>query len=147
MTNVSCFFSEFLATSVLLILVLSIGDKQNHPVPHGLAPVALFLLILGIGCALGMETGKIHSHHHLRVKNKHRCYYRLRYQSSSRSRSTAPNVDGRLWQGRVHFSKVRKAPHIHLKKKNLINKIVQPILDLVSCSCPRTRCTGWSFLL
>jgi len=60
MTNVSSFFSEFLATSVLLILVLSLGDKQNHPVPHGLLPVAIFLLILGIGCALGMETGMIH---------------------------------------------------------------------------------------
>ena len=59
MTNASAFSSEFLATAILLILVLSILDQQNHPAPHGLIPVAIFLLILGIGCALGMETGMI----------------------------------------------------------------------------------------
>jgi len=57
LTNVSCFFSEFLATAVMMIAVFAIGDKQNHPVPHGLAPVAIFLLILALGISLGMETG------------------------------------------------------------------------------------------
>lgn len=57
MTNVSCFFSEFLATAVLLILVFAMTDKKNIPPPNGLAPLLLFLLILGIGAALGMETG------------------------------------------------------------------------------------------
>lgn len=57
MTNVSCFFSEMLATAVLLISVLSVTDKHNSPPPNGLLPLTLFILILGIGCALGMETG------------------------------------------------------------------------------------------
>jgi aquaglyceroporin related protein len=57
MTSVACFFSEFLATAVLLIVVLSFGDKKNNPPPAGLAPVALFFLIFGIGCSLGVETG------------------------------------------------------------------------------------------
>lgn len=57
MTNVSAFFSEVLATAVLLISVLSIGDPRNAPPPAGLAPLVLFLLILGLGASLGMETG------------------------------------------------------------------------------------------
>ncbi|KAF7422673.1 hypothetical protein PC9H_010829 [Pleurotus ostreatus] len=57
LSNVSCFFSEVLATAVLLIVVLAIGDKRNCPPPAGLAPLVLFLLILGIGASLGMQTG------------------------------------------------------------------------------------------
>ncbi|TFK52238.1 major intrinsic protein superfamily membrane channel protein [Heliocybe sulcata] len=57
MTNVSCFFSEFMATAVLLLIVLSITDKDNGPPPPGLVPLSLFIAILGIGASLGMETG------------------------------------------------------------------------------------------
>ncbi|KAF8978219.1 aquaporin-like protein, partial [Cyathus striatus] len=37
--------------------VLAIGDRKNCPPPPGLAPLVLFLLILGIGASLGMQTG------------------------------------------------------------------------------------------
>lgn len=57
MTNVSCFFSEFLATAVLMIVVLAMNDNKNLPPPAGLAPIILFMVILGLGAALGMETG------------------------------------------------------------------------------------------
>lgn len=57
MTNVSCFFDEFLGTAVLLICVLSFTDRANGPPPNGLVPLALFILILGIGSALGFQTG------------------------------------------------------------------------------------------
>jgi aquaglyceroporin related protein len=57
MTPVSCFFSEFLGAAMLLIGVLAINDKENSPPPSGLAPLVLFLLILGIGASLGMQTG------------------------------------------------------------------------------------------
>jgi hypothetical protein len=57
MTNVSAFFSEFLATAVLLIVVFAFSDRSNAPPLSGLVPVALFLLVVGIGCALGMQTG------------------------------------------------------------------------------------------
>lgn len=56
MTNVSCFFSEFLGAFVLMFVVLAIGDKKNCPVPAGLAPLALYFLILGLGASLGVET-------------------------------------------------------------------------------------------
>lgn len=57
MTNVSAFFDEFLGATVLMIVVLAINDKKNGPPPAGLAPLALFFLVLGIGSAFGMQTG------------------------------------------------------------------------------------------
>lgn len=57
MTNVSAFFSEFLTSAVLMCMVLAFGDSSNMPAPPGLAPLALFLLVLGIGVSLGMQTG------------------------------------------------------------------------------------------
>ncbi|KAK7032631.1 hypothetical protein VNI00_012895 [Paramarasmius palmivorus] len=57
MTSVSCFFSEFFASAVLLIAVFAFIDKKNHAPPAGLLPVPLFILILGIGACLGMQTG------------------------------------------------------------------------------------------
>ncbi|KAF8639161.1 hypothetical protein AX17_001649 [Amanita inopinata Kibby_2008] len=57
MTSVSCFFSEFLAAAVLMLVVLGTIDKYNAPPPTGLFPLVIFLVILGIGNALGMETG------------------------------------------------------------------------------------------
>ena len=51
--------SQALATAVLLIIVLAISDKRNGAPPSGLAPMALFVVILGLGASLGMETSKI----------------------------------------------------------------------------------------
>lgn len=60
MTNISAFFSEFLTSAVLMCMVLAFGDSSNMPVPAGLSPLALFVLILGIGISLGMQTGTLH---------------------------------------------------------------------------------------
>ncbi|KAJ3572959.1 hypothetical protein NP233_g2746 [Leucocoprinus birnbaumii] len=57
MTNVNAFFEEFLASAVLMVAVLSFGDASNMPAPAGMSPTVLFLLILGIGIAIGMQTG------------------------------------------------------------------------------------------
>ena len=57
MTPVSCFFCEFTATAVLLMMILAVTDKNNAPPPPGLVPLVLFITLLGIGAALGMETG------------------------------------------------------------------------------------------
>ena len=55
-STAACFFSEFLGTAILLIGVLAVTDKSNGPPPAGLVPLALFILILGEGAALGMQT-------------------------------------------------------------------------------------------
>jgi aquaglyceroporin related protein, other eukaryote len=52
------FFSEFLGTVVLMLMVLAINDKKNCPTPPGLAPLFLFLLVTGLGTSLGMQTGQ-----------------------------------------------------------------------------------------
>jgi aquaglyceroporin related protein len=64
MTQVSCFFSEFLATAVLFIMFLAFTDrhkkgvdKHNDASTNGLLPFALFILFIGLGASLGMQTG------------------------------------------------------------------------------------------
>ncbi|KAK7460443.1 hypothetical protein VKT23_009165 [Stygiomarasmius scandens] len=56
-TNVAAFFSEFLATAILLIVILAVTDKRNTPPPYGLLPIVIFVVMLGIVVALGMNTG------------------------------------------------------------------------------------------
>ncbi|KAF8726428.1 hypothetical protein AX14_004862 [Amanita brunnescens Koide BX004] len=57
MTNVSAFFSEFLATAVLMIAILAMCDKQNSGPPQGLGPLIIFMVFVAISVSLGMETG------------------------------------------------------------------------------------------
>ncbi|KAF8349489.1 putative aquaporin 4 [Amanita rubescens] len=56
MTNVSAFFSEFLATAVLVIAIFSMCDRQNVGTPKGLGPLVIFMVFVAIAVALGMET-------------------------------------------------------------------------------------------
>ena len=56
MTAFSCFFAEFLGTAVLVVVVLAATDKKNNAPPNGLLPLTLFLALLGLGVALGMQT-------------------------------------------------------------------------------------------
>lgn len=55
-TDATAFFQEFVDTAILLIVVLAISDSNNASPPDGLNPLVLFLLITGIGAALGMQT-------------------------------------------------------------------------------------------
>jgi len=57
MTNVSAFFDQFLGTAMLMIAILAVTDKYNTPPPAGLVPLVIFIVFLGIGVALGMQTG------------------------------------------------------------------------------------------
>ncbi|PCH39901.1 aquaporin [Wolfiporia cocos MD-104 SS10] len=57
MTNVSCFFDEFVGTVCLLLVVCALNDRNNGPPPPGLVPLAMFIAVLGIGASLGMQTG------------------------------------------------------------------------------------------
>ena len=61
MTAVSCFFCEFLGTAALVFVVLAATDKKNNAPPNGLLPLILFLMLLGLGAALGMQTCKLNT--------------------------------------------------------------------------------------
>jgi glycerol uptake facilitator-like aquaporin len=39
------------------MVLFAVWDKHNGPPPTGLVPLVLFILLLGEGVALGMETG------------------------------------------------------------------------------------------
>lgn len=45
-----------MGSAILIIAVLCITDKRNGLPPQGLVPFALFIVILGIGTSLGMNT-------------------------------------------------------------------------------------------
>ena len=58
MTSAAAFFSEFLATAILSMVVLALTDQQNGTISPGLFPIILFILFVGFGVSLGMQTGE-----------------------------------------------------------------------------------------
>lgn len=51
------FYCEFLASAALLGMVFALADKGNLAPPKGTQPFAMFIVLLGIGAALGVNTG------------------------------------------------------------------------------------------
>jgi hypothetical protein len=58
---------------VLLIVLLAITDKHNGPATPGIVSVGLFLVILGLGASLGMETSELFSFVSKDVSNGRGC--------------------------------------------------------------------------
>lgn len=56
MTKTGQFFSEFIASTLLMFLIYAINDKGNLAAGP-FAPLALFFIIFGIGACFGWETG------------------------------------------------------------------------------------------
>lgn len=56
MSAVGQFFSEVIATAILVICLFAIGDEKNNPAGD-LGPLIIFFLIFGLGAAFGYETG------------------------------------------------------------------------------------------
>ncbi|KAK6997254.1 aquaporin-like protein [Favolaschia claudopus] len=56
MTNVSAFFTELLATAILVLVIVALTNT-NNTAPPALFPLAIFIVMLGIGVSLGMQTG------------------------------------------------------------------------------------------
>lgn len=56
MSNTGQFFSEFIASSLLMFLIYAIKDDSNIGAGP-LTPLALFFIIFGIGACFGWETG------------------------------------------------------------------------------------------
>ncbi|KAM5541375.1 hypothetical protein V8D89_004929, partial [Ganoderma adspersum] len=57
MTPVSAWFEEFLGTVILLIVVCAMCDPRNGHAPPGFVALVLFITMIGISAALGMQTG------------------------------------------------------------------------------------------
>ncbi|PWN45533.1 MIP family channel protein [Ceraceosorus guamensis] len=53
----SAAYSEFLASAVLVAVVFALSDQANLPPPTGLMPLAMWIVLVGIGAALGINTG------------------------------------------------------------------------------------------
>ncbi|NXG12867.1 AQP3 protein, partial [Grallaria varia] len=51
------FFTEFVATIMLVLGILAIHDEKNNPALKGTQPLLTGLLVLGIGLGMGMNTG------------------------------------------------------------------------------------------
>ncbi|KAF6812949.1 MIP family channel protein [Colletotrichum plurivorum] len=51
------FYTEFLASATLVAIVFALADKGNLSPPRGTQPFAMFLALLAIGSALGVNTG------------------------------------------------------------------------------------------
>ena len=58
LTNISCFFDEFTGTAILALMIAAASDKYNMAPPQGLLPLTLFIVLLGLGVAHGMQTCK-----------------------------------------------------------------------------------------
>lgn len=56
MTKTGMFFSEFIASTLLMFLIYALKDDGNIGAGN-LTPLGLFFIIFGIGCAWGWETG------------------------------------------------------------------------------------------
>lgn len=56
MTKTGMFFSEFIASALLMVVLYSLLDPANINAPH-MTPIALFFLVFGIGACFGWETG------------------------------------------------------------------------------------------
>jgi hypothetical protein len=50
------FFSEVIATAILVICLFAIGDERNNPAGD-FGPLIIFFIIFGLGAAFGWETG------------------------------------------------------------------------------------------
>jgi aquaglyceroporin related protein len=55
-STAACLFTEFLGTAILAFMVLAATDNNNNAPPKGLLPLTLFLVLFGLGAALGMQT-------------------------------------------------------------------------------------------
>ncbi|KAF3405389.1 Aquaporin-3 [Talaromyces pinophilus] len=58
MTRTGMFFSEFIASALLMFLIYALtGDRRQGTGAGNLTPLALFFVIFGIGACFGWETG------------------------------------------------------------------------------------------
>lgn len=53
----SAFLSEAIASGALVLIVFALSDKGNLPTPKGTMAMAMFIVLIGIGASMGVNTG------------------------------------------------------------------------------------------
>jgi hypothetical protein len=48
---------QFIGTFILIFVVFAVSDRRNSGLHPSLAPLPVFIVILGIGAGFGMQTG------------------------------------------------------------------------------------------
>lgn len=48
---------QVIGTATLLTCVLAIGDRRNTPLPDGLKPLVVGVIVLGLGVSMGSNSG------------------------------------------------------------------------------------------
>ncbi|KAL3042041.1 hypothetical protein OYC64_020069 [Pagothenia borchgrevinki] len=54
---VNGFFDQIIGTAALIVCILAIVDPRNNPVPQGLEPLTVGLVVLVIGLSMGFNSG------------------------------------------------------------------------------------------
>ena len=57
MTHTGQFFSEFIASALLMFCIYALKDEGNIGMPQQLIPLGLFFVMFGIAACFGWETG------------------------------------------------------------------------------------------
>ena len=108
LTNISCFFVEFTGTMILALMIVAGCDKSNIAPPHGLLPLLIFLVLLGLGVALGMQTCKHCVYHRLSwaIRSDAINFFSVCFQSCPWFRSTHPPLFCWVRKGYIQLQKV-----------------------------------------
>ncbi|KAG9017056.1 hypothetical protein FRB90_001951 [Tulasnella sp. 427] len=55
-STASCFFTEFVGTAILVLVVFAVTDTRKQALPLLAIPFVLFVTVTGIGASIGMQT-------------------------------------------------------------------------------------------
>lgn len=97
LTKASQFFSEFIASSILMFVIFALKDDSNKgqfSASGSWFPLALFFLIFGLGACFGWNTG--YGELHLLKELFDQCSHRASHQPRSRFRPKAYVIRGRI---------------------------------------------------
>ena len=110
MTNISCFFVEFTGTAILALMIVVGSDKYNMAPPQGLLPLIVFLVLLGLAVALGMQTCKYCVYQWLPwpgpLKSYSIDFFSVCFQSRPWFRPTHPPLFCRVREAVIYLQKV-----------------------------------------
>lgn len=56
MSNLGCFFNEFLMTAILMMFIVATGDAGNMAPPKGISPFIILWVVFALASTLGMQT-------------------------------------------------------------------------------------------